>query len=33
MTNEEREIVVLTNQQYEALVKMQMEAYYFRIVS
>lgn len=27
MTNEEREIVILTNQQYEALVRMQMEAY------
>lgn len=27
MTNEEREIVTLTNQQYEALVRMQMESY------
>lgn len=27
MTKEEREIVVLTNQQYEALVRMQMESY------
>lgn len=27
MTNEEREIVTLTNLQYEALVRMQMESY------
>lgn len=27
MTKEERELVVLTNQQYEALIKMQMESY------
>lgn len=27
MTNEEREIITLTNQQYEALVRMQMESY------
>jgi hypothetical protein len=27
MTKDERELVALTNQQYEALIKMQMESY------